>query len=155
MTLTPIERLEAARRLDSSMPASTEKWFIYLGIITVGILAIMLFVISFERRVRERKSSANAFKQHAQRRGLSENERKILMRIAKIAGLKRTASIFTMSSAFDRGAAAAIEKSFSSHDAEYGQRLRSEIAFLREKLGVFLSAKSCTYQKKGTRLSRR
>jgi hypothetical protein len=135
MTLTPIERLEAARRLDSSMPASTEKWFIYLGIITVGILAIMLFVISFERRVRERKSSANAFKQHAQRRGLSENERKILMRIAKIAGLKRTASIFTMSSAFDRGAAAAIEKSFSSHDAEYGQRLRSEIAFLREKLG--------------------
>jgi hypothetical protein len=95
----------------------------------------MLFVISFERRIRERRNTANAFKKHAERMGLSENECRILMRIAKIAGLKRSASIFTMSSAFDRGAAAVIEKSFSSHDVEYGQRLRSEIAFLREKLG--------------------
>ncbi|MHC4188036.1 MAG: PilZ domain-containing protein [Planctomycetota bacterium] len=135
MSLTPIERLEAARRLDSSMPASTERLFIYLGVIAVGILVIMLLIISFQRRVRERKNTANAFKKHAERRGLSENECRILMRIAKIAGLKRSASIFTMSSAFDRGASAVIEKSFSNHDVEYGQRLRSEIAFLREKLG--------------------
>ncbi|MHC4758845.1 MAG: hypothetical protein ACYTE8_09320, partial [Planctomycetota bacterium] len=134
MTLTPIERLEAARRLDST-PASTEKLFMYLGIIAVSILTIMLFVISFERRTRERKKTSNAFKNYARRKGLSEDERKILMRIAKIAGLKRTASIFTMSSAFDRGATAVIEKSFSNQDPEYGKRLRSEIAFLREKLG--------------------
>jgi hypothetical protein len=134
MSLTPIERLEAARRLDS-MPTSTTKWFIYLGIITVIILAVLLVVISYGRRARESKSSADSFKEHSDRRGLSKNERQVLMQIVEIAGLKRSESIFTMSSAFDRGATAVIEKSFVSQDAEYGQRLRSEIAFLREKLG--------------------
>lgn len=135
MTLTPIERLEAARRLDDSMPVSTEKLFIYLGLISVVILVVMLSVINLERRHRERKKGLNEFKEHAERRGLSEQEQKILLQIAKIAGLKRSASIFTMSSAFDRGAGAIIEKSFSSHSAEYGYRLRSEIAFMRQKLG--------------------
>ena len=135
MTLSPVERLEAARRLDDGLPASTQKLFIFLGIFAVAVLAVMLFVINLERRFRERKKTTLAFKEHAHKRGLSENECHILMQIAKLAGLKRISSIFTMCSAFDRGAAAVIEKSFASHNAEYGQRLRSEIAFLREKLG--------------------
>jgi len=58
-----------------------------------------------------------------------------LLEIACRAGLKRSHSIFTMVCAFDHGAGKMIEESLAQQGAEESQRLRTELSFLREKLG--------------------
>jgi len=133
LALTPIERWHAARRLDS---ASTDhNWFILLSVIAVIILTALLIAASYNNKAKERKATNNIFINYAKRMGLSRRERQILTDIAKITKLKRIESIFTMVTAFDRGAAELTKNVLARRGAKTSKNLSAQLSILREKLG--------------------
>jgi len=129
--LTPMERWKAAGRFSTS---TTEHWFILI-VIAVIIVLTALLLVSLRRKAQERKVSGQQFFDYAEKRGLSGRERRILLETAHKAGLKESQAIFNMVGAFDQGAGKMIEESLAQRGAEESQRLRTELTFLREKLG--------------------
>ena len=133
LALTPRERW-AALSNNHNNPL-TDKWFIITGAATIVILSILFFIITIKRRKFEQTSSTNLFDKYSLERGLSEDEDQLLTDIAKKAGLKRSESIFTMVTAFDRGASA-VKKSFSgNHQTPEYYQMKSILESLRQKLG--------------------
>ena len=134
LALTPIQRWQAARRFADGFV--THPWFIITGIVVIALLTILLFWVSYDRRGRDRKGSEDLFAEYSTKRGLSGSEREMLLEIARNADLKRSESVFTMSSAFDRGAAKVIEQGVSGQgDGQDSKQLKKELSILREKLG--------------------
>jgi len=134
LSLTPQERWDALRRFDTNI--MTERWFIITGVIAIIVLTAMLFAVSLHRRMRELRVTSRLFGEYAEKRGLSERERQILLDIVSRAKLKRSEAIFTMAGAFDRGASKLVEEGFAGQrTAEENRRLKMELSFLREKLG--------------------
>ena len=133
LALTPLQRWEAARKFNSNFMA--EGWFILIGIIAMVILTALLFVVSFKRTRQERKSSEKLFIKYAKKRGLTVPERQILLEIARKAGLKRSESIFTLVTAFDRGTAKMKEGLVGRQAAKESKQLETLLSSLREKLG--------------------
>ena len=131
--LTPVERWKAAGRFSTSF--MTEQWFILTGIAAIIILTVALLMVSYNRAAQERKLTMQLFVKYAERRGLSKRERQILLEIARKAGLKRVEAIFTMPRVFNNGAAKIVEESLARQGAEKSKWLRTELSFLREKLG--------------------
>ncbi len=133
LALTPIARWHAASRLDS---ASTDhRWFILLSVIAVIILTVLLIAASYNNKVKERKATNKIFINYAKRMGLSRRERHILLDIAKKTKLKRIESIFTMVTAFDRGAAELTKDALARRGAKTSKNLSAQLSVLREKLG--------------------
>ena len=132
LALTPIERWKAAGRQNTGL---TEHWFILTGIIVIIILTVLLLIVSYNRITRERKVSGQLFFDYAEQRGLSGRERQILLKIAQKAGLKKNQAIFSMFGAFDAGAKKMIEECLAQQGAEESKWFRTELSFLREKLG--------------------
>jgi len=133
LALTPLERWKAAGRFSTSF--MTEQWFILTGTAAIIILTVLLLMVSYNRAAQERKLTKQLFVKYAEKRGLSERERQILLEIGRKAGLKRCEAIFTMPSAFNNGAAKMVEESLARQEAEKSKWLRTELSFLREKLG--------------------
>ena len=133
LSLTPVERWKAAGRFNTNF--MTEHWFILTGVAAIIILSVLLLMVSYNRAAQERKLTEQLFAKYADKRGLSRRERQILLEIARKAGLKRGEAIFTMRSAFDHGAAKIVEESLARQGAEKSKWLRTELSFLREKLG--------------------
>ena len=131
--LTPAQRWQAARQPDSSF--MSERGFILVGLVTIIILTILLIVVSYHRRTKERKISNRRFFEYADRFGLTNRERQILQDIATRAELKRIVSIFSMIQAFDRGTARLIEDTLALQGVDSSKRLSAEMSALREKLG--------------------
>jgi len=133
LALTPLQRWIAAREFNINFMA--ERWFILIGVIAIVILTVLFFVVSFKRIRQQRKDSARLFAEYAGKSGLTIVERQILLNIANKAGLKKNESIFTLSSAFDRGAAKMKENLVGQQAAEENKRLETVVSSLREKLG--------------------
>jgi hypothetical protein len=133
LALTPIERWHAARRLDSA--STDQRLFILLSVVAIIILTVLLIAASYNNKVKERKATDKVFVNYAQRMGLSRRERHILLDIAKITKLKRIESIFTMVTAFDRGAAELTKDVLVRRGAKTCKNLSAQLSVLREKLG--------------------
>ena len=133
LELTPVDRWDAARKFNSGF--ITHRWFILITVLAMVILTTLLAVISFTRIRQERKAAEKLFLDYAEKRGLTADERQILLSIANKAGLKRNESIFTLASAFDRGVAKMKESLAGQQASEEASQLRTELSFLREKLG--------------------
>jgi hypothetical protein len=133
--LTPQQRWRSA-----SDPFSTgfitERWFL-LTLATVGIiLCVLLLVVSRNRRAQQHRMVIQLFDESADKIGLSAKERQLLLSIATKARLKQSETIFTTSSAFERGAAIITEESIArKQPASQTEQLKAELFFLREKLG--------------------
>jgi hypothetical protein len=132
LTLTPIERWKAAGQHNTGV---NEHWFILIGVAVIIILTVLLLTVSYHRITRERKVSGQLFFDLAEQRGLSGRERQILLKIANKSGLKRKQAIFSMVAAFDVGARKMIKESLAQQGVEESKWLRTELSFLREKLG--------------------
>jgi hypothetical protein len=130
--LTPIERWNAAGRQNTGL---TEHWFILTGIAVIIILTVLLLIVSYNRITRERKVSGQLFFDYSEQRGLSGRERQILLKTAQKAGLKKNQAIFSMVVAFDEGAKKMIEECLAQQGSEESKWLRTELSFLRQKLG--------------------
>ena len=133
LALTPVQCWEAARRFNSNFMA--EGWFILVGIIAMAILTVLLFVVSFKRTMHERKSSEKLFLEYAEKRGLTALEHQTLLETARKARLKRSESIFTLATAFDRGTAKMKENLVGQQAAKERKHLETILSSLREKLG--------------------
>jgi hypothetical protein len=132
LALTPTEKWRAAGRANSG---TNEHWFILIGIAIIITLTILLLTVSFQRITRDRKVSQQLFFDLSEQRGLSGRERQILLNITNKAGLKRKQAIFSMVYAFDVGAKKMIKECLAQQGAEESKWLRTELSFLREKLG--------------------
>jgi len=133
--LMSTQRWEAIRQQFSGN-FMTERWFVIAMVGAIIVLAVLLVAVSLHRKQKEQKTTHKLFVEYANKRGLTEFERQTLLDIASKAGIKQSDTIFTMSSAFDYGAARMIEEALAgSQAAEENKRLKTELSFLREKLG--------------------
>ncbi len=133
LALTPVERWQAARRLDASF--MMERWFIMIAATVLIALTLLLLWVSYKRIVEQQKAAKHLFLEYAERKGLSVREHQILLQAAKKSGLKRRDAIFTLQDAFERGVTKLVEDSRTSQQPPQDtERLRAELSFLREKL---------------------
>ena len=136
LALTPTERWSAARRLsDSPSPYTSQQGFILVAVAALAVLIGLLWWISHRRRTQEKALTRELFAENAVRRGLSGRERQILLAIVMRSGLGRSHDIFTMVDAFDRGAAKLLAECVRTRTVDENERLKTEVAYLREKLG--------------------
>jgi hypothetical protein len=134
LALTPIEKWKAARSFASDY--SADRGFVLIGTIALIVLIVLFLAVSLRKTKQELKSDDQLFIEYAQRIGLSTHECQVLHKAAQKAGLKQSESIFTMSTAFDRGTAKMLEETQADPQAvEENNQLKIELAFLREKLG--------------------
>ena len=141
--LTPEERWDAAgSRLGIDFIA--DHWFVLAAALVIIILTVLLLVVSKKQMVHKQKDTTCLFAEYARKSGLSGRERQLLFNIARKSGLKRSETIFTMGSAFDNGAAKLMEENLTQERVEGNKQLRTELSFLREKLGFQKRAKVST-----------
>ncbi len=132
--LTPVERWHAARKLEGGDYLS-EQWFILTAFMLLIILAATLLVISRMLKKKATTPVIDKFLSLSDRIGLSRREREILLDIAAKTRLKRKESIFTMVTAFDRGATELLQETHELFGDETEKYLITELSVLREKLG--------------------
>ena len=132
LALSAGERWQAARRFDSSLG---QRWFILTGAGAVIVLTMALIIVSRLNAAREKETAASAFVRLCDKRGLSQRERQTLMMIIAKTQLKRSESIFSLATAFDRGANLLIEEALVQWGEHQCKQLRVELSLLREKLG--------------------
>lgn len=135
--LTPVERWSAARRLGGSDPIryASENWFYLIAVVLLVILLGLLWWVSHRRRPISRELTQELFSENALRRGLNARERQILLAIVMRSGLGQTYDIFTTVDAFDRGATKLLAECVRTRNPSEIERLKTEVSFLREKLG--------------------
>lgn len=134
VALTPLQRLKAfVSRLGTS--SIGDNWFVPAALVAVIILTVMLFTLSYIRTAQRRGVGRQLFTEYAGKSGLSGYESRILLAVARQAGLKRTEAIFTMADAFDQGVAKIVEEGLAKQGAEGSERLKTDLSTLREKLG--------------------
>jgi len=133
LALTPMERWNAARRLDGT--STDQDWFIILSVAAIILLTLLLIAVSYNNKTKQRKITNQVFVTYAQRMGLSRHERQTLLDIANRTKLKRTESIFTMPAAFDRGAAELTKDILALRGAKASKNLSDRLSVIREKLG--------------------
>ncbi len=133
--LTPVQRWQAARHPGANFV--TENWFMAASVVAIIVLAVLLLVVSYyNRRTKGRTDRQLMFFEEAAKRGLSHHETQTLLRIAAYAKLKQSESVFNISKAFEQGAAVMMEKSLAQgQETEESRQLKTELSFLREKLG--------------------
>lgn len=131
--LAPLERWDALRRLDSGF--TTQRWFILACAGVVVVLTALLIVVSLHRAAKLRRLSGWLFFEYADRHGLTGRECQILQNIAARTKLAGAELIFTMSPAFERGAAQMMKETLAAQGAEKSTRLNAELSALRQKLG--------------------
>lgn len=136
LALTPLERLEAARQFDSNSSFLTHRPFIICALFTIVVLTGLLLLINIRRTRQEKKASNELFLKYAERKGLSARELQIIVAVAAKAKVRQKDDVFTMNNAFNRGVAVIIEESIArGQGPEEIRQLKTELSFLREKLG--------------------
>jgi len=134
--LPPIERWSAARRMSGDSPSYASRYeFVLVASVILVVLVFLLWWISHRRRTRSRDLTRELFAENAVRRGLNGRDRQILLAIVMRSGLGRSHDIFTTVDAFDRGAAKLLAECARTRTVEENERLKTEVAYLRERLG--------------------
>jgi len=131
--ISPTERWYAASRLGGDLLVGG--WFVPVAVGAIVVLTLLFIAVSYGRAAKDRVSGSRLFQAYAEKRGLSSRECQILLDIAARSKLKRLESIFTMPTAFDRGAARARDNIFKSDGTEAGKRFGADLSILRDKLG--------------------
>ncbi len=133
LALTPIERWQAARGFNTS--AVAEHWFVIVILVVLVVLVALLCWVTYSRIREQRKIAERLFSEAVERKGLAPRERHLLLEVISRSGLKVNHAIFAAQDAFERGAARLVQERLNGqHPVEETDRLRAELAFLREKL---------------------
>lgn len=133
IALTPEQRWQAARHLDNAL--SIQHWVYMVGAAALLILAAAAVFLFWRRRAVHASERNEHFIEQVSKRGLSDGERRILVYVAKLAGLKDQSAIFTMKKAFNHGAQKLVREASSGMSTEQIKQLVKELSRLREKLG--------------------
>ena len=136
LALTPQQRWHATGQLESNGSAMTHHQFIICALLTIVVLTGLLLLISIRRIKQKRKVSNELFLKYAEKKGLSAHELQIIVAVAAKAGIRQKDDVFTMDDAFDRGVTVIVEESIArGQGPEEIRQLKTELSFLREKLG--------------------
>ncbi len=138
VALTPVERWSAARRLSSKgdpIQYMSQNWFYLAAGAALIILFGLLWWVSHKRKPVSEELARELFSENAIRRGLSSRERQILLAIVMRSGLGQSHDIFATVDAFDRGARKLLAECVRTRNPDEIERLKTEVSFLREKLG--------------------
>lgn len=140
LALTALERWAATRKVN---PRATEEYSAIVAITLLLLaLVILLWWVSHRRwHPRVQVSRQDLLVDGAERKGLAARERQVLLAIAIRSGLKRSHDIFTTPDAFDEGAGKLLDECARSRTPQEMERLRMEVAGLREKLAYRTPAK--------------
>lgn len=133
LALTPIERWHAARQLNSAL--TDQRLFVFFSVVAIIILTALFIATGHRQKIKEQSLANKVFALYAQRTGLSSLERQILLDIAEITKLKRIESVFTMVTAFDRGAAELTKDVLAHRGVKASKNLSAQLSVLRQKLG--------------------
>lgn len=134
--LSAAERLRAIGRLDSRKSGIANPRVFVAGLIIIGILLVVLYLYRKNRKWKEEDLSQKHFENNIERLALDNTERRLVLDVAKGSKLKRIDSIFTISRAFDQGAAVVMKKSFQQGNTLVERKLlNQDITRLKEKLG--------------------
>lgn len=129
------EKLRALSRFYQKRDMADIRIFI-AGIILIGVLLFALALYRKSRNWKYEDKCRELFEKNIERLALDVHERQLLLDISKSSKLKRIDSIFTVSRAFDQGAAAVMKKSFSRGNTLVERKhLNQQIISLKEKLG--------------------
>jgi hypothetical protein len=131
--LTPVERWQAARKLNNSF-MSNYGFVLITAMVLVVLIAVLMWV-SYSRILQGRKVVEQSFINNAKRRGLSSHEQNILRQIISHSGLEHGDSIFTTQNAFERGVTKLMQAIAAKHTPKESEQLKAGLSFLREKLG--------------------
>lgn len=141
LALTPLERWSAARNLrgaDGSQHGSQYGLFLLAATVILVVLILLLWWVSYRQKATSKGLTRELFTENAMRRGLSPRERQILLAIVMRSGLAQSHDIFATASAFEQGAGKLLAECVRTRTAAENDRLKSEVAFLAEKLGFQL-----------------
>jgi len=136
--LTPLQRWEALKTYRHNPMGNP--WLTTAGIAAIVLLAALFFIIRLNRIKREKTSTLRLFDDAAQSAGLTDRESEILWNLARTEGLKRFEFIFTLPTAFDRGAGRLVQEALAEQGVEPSRQLQMELSLLREKLGFYKPA---------------
>jgi hypothetical protein len=136
-SLTYDERYQAIRQLDPTGGSiMANRWFVLFGASVVFILTILLLAVRRMNAGKEANSSQRRFNESADKRGLNMDERTLLSKIAQKAGVKRKDSVFTMATAFNRGASNYMREYFADgSDIDDRKKMNARVNIIKEKLG--------------------
>ena len=136
LALTPQQRFQAARQFESNSSFMTHRQLTICALLTIVVLMGLLLQVSI-RRIRQKRKAANElFLKYAEKKGLSARELQIIVAVAAKSGISQKDNVFTMDDAFDRGAAVVIAENIAKGQGpEEIRQLKTELSFLREKLG--------------------
>ncbi len=133
LALTALERWAAARKVHSR---SNEDYSVIFAIALLLLaLVLLLWWVSHRRPHMPPAPARDLFSDAAARRGLGARDRQMLHAIVARSGLERSHDIFITPDAFDQGATKLLEECARSRTARDSDRLRAELAALRERLG--------------------
>ncbi|NLH15228.1 MAG: PilZ domain-containing protein [Phycisphaerae bacterium] len=143
LALTPLERYSAMRRLNSHHPLPdslraflTHPWFIWGGILLIGILLISLVLVRRKRTVHEKYQHKEQFRFLCDQRGLTAQQREILTAIARQSRAGRMEEVFFQSDLFVRGASQLMQEYFASgHNLIERKKMNVLIGQIKQKLG--------------------
>ena len=152
LALSVDERLQAMRDLNSNDSILTNKWFVLLMASIAFVLTIVLLGVRRLRIERDATASERRFRDQADRRGLTIEERKLLEIVSANASIKRKEAVFSMMPAFNRGAARVMRERFSaSKSIEERKKLNATLNVIKEKLGFNRKTYSFSVRGRGTR----
>ena len=141
--MTPQQRWDVITNPDNY---TTELWFIVFCLTAIITLLTLFLMISSKRTRQEQEAAKSLFEQYARKRGLSPHEQSLLRKIVIRAKLKRKESIYTLPSAFDRGATQMVGGTLIREGDEASKQLQVELTFIREKLGFPKQSSKSTTQ---------
>ncbi len=153
--LSTAEKLRGLKRFHGERSGMADPRVFIAGLIIIGVLMIVLVLYRKSRKWKEDDVSQDLFEHNIERLALNCAERQLILDIAKGSKLKRIDSIFSVSSAFDQGAAAVMKKSFSQGKTLLERKhLNQQITSAKEKLGfkeesVSYSANEYSFRPKG------
>jgi len=140
--LGPNEKWSAMRRLGVGQESVfTNKWFVLMNASIVFILTIVLLAVRRFRIDRQTEELDRKFDEYAANHGLSSQERKILTGITNKAMVKRKDTIFTIMTAFNRGAVKFMQEKFALiQNPVERKKLNAMVDSIRKKLGFKMKA---------------
>ncbi len=139
--LSPKERYEAMRSLDTSSMLFTNKWFVLFCCCLVAILVLLLVFLRRAEREKRKENERRLFTENCAHYGLDDSEATLFRRIADRSGVPQYNMVFTLPDAFDKGSSSVMQYVFRRGvDIENRRELNRNIRRIREKLGFAFSA---------------
>lgn len=137
LALSPLERLQAVRSGLSGPNILRDRWFILIAGLAILILAISLVVLRKKQYKKFTAFSANLFDAAADRWGLNEDERELLLEAANNSCPQSPILIFESSEFFDKGTAWILNKGFKDgYNLEQRKKLYLKFSDIKNKIGL-------------------